>query len=182
MEVLGENIKLARLRRKFTSEQVAERAGIVRSTLWKIERVAASVSIGTYLQILFVLGLEKDFEKLATNDVMGRKLQDAGFLTKKRAPKKVVRNKIEWKMHFCYDWLFNTVSKFVVISIVIVLIPVWKKPVTTWAFVENRNYSQFHEKWANNHYVSHCRIRLIEKYPDRAKRWKVLILINIYLF
>jgi len=63
---------------------------------------------------------------------MGRKLQDAGLLTKKRAPKKVVRNKMEWKMPFCYDWLFNTVSKFVVISIVIVLIPVWKKPVTTW--------------------------------------------------
>jgi len=90
---LGENIKLARLRRKFTSEQVAERAGIVRSTLWQIEKGAPSVSIGTYLQVLFVLGLEKDFEKLAKDDEMGRKLQDAGLLTKERAPKKRYKTK-----------------------------------------------------------------------------------------
>ena len=88
MKDLGENIKLARLRRKFTSEQVAERAGIVRSTLWHIEKGSPSVSIGTYLQVLFVLSLEKDFEKLAKDDEMGRKLQDAGLLTKERAPKK----------------------------------------------------------------------------------------------
>jgi len=95
LKVLAENIKLARLRRKFTNEQVAERAGIVRSTLWQIEKGFPSVAIGTYLQVLFVLGLEKDFEKLANDDVIGRKLQDAVLLTKKRAPKKVVRNKIE---------------------------------------------------------------------------------------
>ena len=93
LEVLGENIKLARLRRKFTSEQVAERAGIVRSTLWQIEKGVPSVSIGTYLQVLFVLGLEKDFEKLAKDDEMGRKLQDAGLLTKERAPKKRFKTK-----------------------------------------------------------------------------------------
>ena len=88
MKDLGENIKLARLRRKFTTQQVAERAGIVRSTLWQIEKGLPSVSIGTYLQVLFVLSLEKDFEKLAKDDEMGRKLQDAGLLTKERAPKK----------------------------------------------------------------------------------------------
>ena len=93
MKDLGENIKLARLRRKFTSEQVAERAGIVRSTLWQIEKGSTSVSIGTYLQVLFVLGLEKDFEKLAKDDEMGRKLQDAGLLTKERAPKKRYKTK-----------------------------------------------------------------------------------------
>lgn len=93
MEDLGENIKLARLRRKFTSEQVAERAGIARSTLWQIEKGTSSVSIGTYLQVLFVLGLEKNFQQFAKDDEMGRKLQDAGLLTKERAPKKKLKTK-----------------------------------------------------------------------------------------
>ena len=89
MEELGENIKLARLRRKFTSEQVAERSGIARSTLWQIEKGTPSVSIGTYLQVLFVLGLENDFRQLGKDDELGRKLQDAGLIIKKRAPKKL---------------------------------------------------------------------------------------------
>lgn len=38
LEDMGENIKLERLRRKLTAEQVAERAGISRSTLWQIEK------------------------------------------------------------------------------------------------------------------------------------------------
>jgi transcriptional regulator with XRE-family HTH domain len=85
---LGENIKLARLRRKLTMKQVAERAGISRSTLWQIEKGLASVSLGTYAQILFVLGLEKDLLLIARDDALGRKLQDAELLVGKRAPKK----------------------------------------------------------------------------------------------
>ena len=85
--VLGENIKLARLRRKLTAEQVAERAGISRSTLWQIEKGQPGVSLGLYAQTLFVLGLEKDLLSVAKDDEFGRKLQDADILTKKRAPK-----------------------------------------------------------------------------------------------
>lgn len=85
---LGENIKLARLRRKLSSEQVAERANISRPTLHSIEKGAASVSIGSYLQVLTVLGLEKDFLLVAKDDELGRKLQDLGLITKARAPKK----------------------------------------------------------------------------------------------
>ena len=84
----GEDIKLARLRRKLNVEQVAERAGISRSTLWQIEKGLPSVSMGYYAQVLFVLGLEKNIATLATDDVLGRRLQDAGILIKKRAPKK----------------------------------------------------------------------------------------------
>jgi len=88
LEETGENIKLARLRRKLTAEQVAERAGISRSTLWQVEKGLASVSFGTYAQILFVLGLEKDLQLIAKDDVLGRKLQDAELSVGKRAPKK----------------------------------------------------------------------------------------------
>ena len=85
---LGENIKLARLRRKLTMEQVAERANLSRSTLWMIEKGAPRVAMGAYAQVLFVLGLEKDFLKLAQDDRLGRKLQDANLLVRERGPKR----------------------------------------------------------------------------------------------
>ncbi|MFM9839380.1 MAG: helix-turn-helix domain-containing protein [Cyclobacteriaceae bacterium] len=85
---LGENIKLARLRRKLSTEQVAERANIARTTLWAIEKGSPNVALGSYAQVIFVLGLEKDLLKLAGDDPLGRKLQDAKLLTKERAPKK----------------------------------------------------------------------------------------------
>jgi transcriptional regulator with XRE-family HTH domain len=85
---LGENIKLARLRRKLSTEQLCERAGISRATLWQIEKGTPTVAMGAYFQVLFVMGLEKDFLKLGADDELGRKLQDAGLLVKERAPKK----------------------------------------------------------------------------------------------
>lgn len=85
---VGENIKLARLRRKLSNEQVAERAGIGRSTLVKIEQGHPGVSIGNYLNVLRVLGLEQDFLLLAKDDELGRKLQDAKLIPKERVPKK----------------------------------------------------------------------------------------------
>ena len=84
----GENIKLARLRRKLSAEQVAERANISRPTLLSIEKGVPGVSIGSYAQVLFVLNLEKDLLKVAVDDTLGRKLQDAALTVKERAPKK----------------------------------------------------------------------------------------------
>jgi transcriptional regulator with XRE-family HTH domain len=84
----GENIKLARLRRRLSAEQVAERANITRVTLSKIEKGSGRVAFESYAQVLFVLGLETDLLKLAGEDPLGRKLQDAGLVVKERAPKK----------------------------------------------------------------------------------------------
>lgn len=77
---IGENIKLARKRRKLTAEQVAERAGIHRATLHRVEKGDPSVAIGIYFNVLKVLNLEKDFYNLAEDDKLGRKLQDLDLL------------------------------------------------------------------------------------------------------
>ncbi len=77
---MGENIKLARKRRKLTTIQVAERADIARSTLYLIETGNTSVAMGAYFNVLRVLGLQNVFLKLAADDGLGRKLQDIELL------------------------------------------------------------------------------------------------------
>ncbi|HEY3372504.1 MAG TPA: helix-turn-helix transcriptional regulator [Prolixibacteraceae bacterium] len=82
LDQLGENIKLARKRRKLTTMQVAERAGIDRTTLYQIEKGNPSVSIGAYFNVLRVFGLHEDFLKIAEDDEFGRKLQDLELIGK----------------------------------------------------------------------------------------------------
>lgn len=83
LEIFGENIKLARKRRKLTTIQVAERANIGRNTLYLIEKGSPGVSIGAVFNVLRALGLEDDFLKLAADDQLGKKLQDIELLSKK---------------------------------------------------------------------------------------------------
>lgn len=78
----GENIKLARKRRKITTTQVSERANINRSTLYQIEKGNSSVSMGAFFNVLRVMNLQNDFLKLAADDVFGKKLQDLDLLKK----------------------------------------------------------------------------------------------------
>lgn len=87
LQAVGENIKLARLRRKLTMDQVSERAGISRPTLSSLEKGSPSISLGIIFQVLLVLGLEKDILLLADDDVLGRKIQDADLTLKERGPK-----------------------------------------------------------------------------------------------
>ena len=89
MSNFGSNLKLARKRRRLSAEQVSERAHISRSTLWLVEKGSPGVAMGTYVQVLFVLGLERDLTAVGRDDTLGRKLQDAQLTMKERAPKKV---------------------------------------------------------------------------------------------
>lgn len=89
LEQMGEQIKLARLRRKLSSQLIAERAGISRQTLNSIEKGSATVSMGSYAAVLHALNnLDNDLLLIAKEDEFGRKLQDLDLPTRKRAPKK----------------------------------------------------------------------------------------------
>ena len=86
---MGEQIRLARLRRHLSAELVAERAGISRMTLSNIEKGSPSVAIGSYAAVLHALnGMDKDLLLVAKDDELGRKLQDLDLVTRKRAPNK----------------------------------------------------------------------------------------------
>jgi transcriptional regulator with XRE-family HTH domain len=88
LHALGDNLRLARLRRAYSAETVAQRAGITRKTLYRIERGDPAVAFGIYARVLQALGLEADLEKVASDDVLGRKLQDAKLQPRERAPKR----------------------------------------------------------------------------------------------
>jgi transcriptional regulator with XRE-family HTH domain len=81
----GERLRSARLRRRLTAKQVAERAGMAVMTLRSVERGESGVTIGAYLSVMQVLGMEHDLSLLAKDDPLGRSLQDAK-LPQRRAP------------------------------------------------------------------------------------------------
>lgn len=81
----GERLKLARLRRRYAAELVAERAGISRMTLHRAEQGSPAVSLGVYARILAVLNLEGDISALAADDRLGRRLQDLELPVRQRA-------------------------------------------------------------------------------------------------
>ena len=86
---MGDQIRLARLRRHLSAELVAERAGISRMTLSNIEKGSPSVAVGSYAAVLHALnGMDKDLLLVAKDDELGRKLQDLELPTRRRAPKK----------------------------------------------------------------------------------------------
>jgi transcriptional regulator with XRE-family HTH domain len=89
VEQVGAQLKLARLRRRLSMQQVSERAGISRNTLYLLEKGEESSSIATLLRVLIVLGLQEDYRAIGQNDEIGRRIEDAKLLTpKKRAPRR----------------------------------------------------------------------------------------------
>ena len=85
---LGERLKLARLRRKLSNPVVAQRAGISRTSLYKVEAGDPGATLGTYLRVMAALGLEADINALAADDKVGRKLQDLALEMPASAPQR----------------------------------------------------------------------------------------------
>ena len=89
LQTMGEQIKLARLRRNLTAELVAERAGISRASLWKVEKGDPSVAMGIYAAVLHAMNnMDKDLLLIAKDDELGRRMQDLNLTTRKRAIRK----------------------------------------------------------------------------------------------
>jgi transcriptional regulator with XRE-family HTH domain len=85
---VGQKLKAARLRRRYAADMVAQRAGIARATLFRIEQGDPGVSFGNYARVMQALRLEKDLNLLAADDELGRKLQDAEMGVRARAPRR----------------------------------------------------------------------------------------------
>lgn len=89
---LGERLKLARLRRGLRAELVAQRAGISRQSLTRMESGEPNLTFSKLFQVMQVLGLGEDIDKLAADDGLGRKLQDLNLKTPRRDPRRRTGN------------------------------------------------------------------------------------------
>ena len=88
---MGENIRMARLRRNFSVQLICDRAGVSRTTLWQIEKGNPSVSIGNYIMVCMSIGgFDKDFLKICEDDKLGKTLVELGISNKWRINKKKV--------------------------------------------------------------------------------------------
>lgn len=89
LEQMGEQIKLARLRRNISATLVAARAGISRVTLHAVECGSPTVQMGIYAAVLHALNnMDKDLLLIARDDELGRTIQDLHLKVRRRASKK----------------------------------------------------------------------------------------------
>ena len=88
---LGQDINYARPRRRITLKLMAERAGLSRSTIGKIEKGDPTTSMGSYGAVLFVLGIEKLLSDLADimHDLVGRRLEDENLPQRVSLPRQM---------------------------------------------------------------------------------------------
>lgn len=85
LTAMGERIKLARKRRKISTAIVADRAGIARGTLYRVEAGDGAVTMGTYLRVLAALNMAADLDRIAADDEVGRRLQDIEIAGRSRS-------------------------------------------------------------------------------------------------
>ena len=87
LAIVGEQIRLARLRRDLSIAEIAERATCSELTVMRVEKGMPTVAVGIYMRILFAMDLDESVLFLAKDDEMGRTLQDLQLKERKRASK-----------------------------------------------------------------------------------------------
>ena len=90
-ESLGDRLRIARLRRRMSATEMAERMGVSRMTLYDLERGRLSVGLGVLVRALGVLGLEDDLDRVAADDQLGRRLADAAVRPARRVNRRATR-------------------------------------------------------------------------------------------
>ncbi len=90
-EGLGDRLRLARLRRRMSVTEMAERMDVSRMTLYSLERGDLSVGLGVLVRALGVLGLEGNLERIAADDELGRRLQDAAARPARRSTRTIAK-------------------------------------------------------------------------------------------
>ena len=91
---LGEDITVARKKRRISTVSMAERAFISRGTLYKVEKGDPSVSMGVYTTVLSILGLVERLRNVAdrSSDTLGLDI-DEDRLPKKIQPRRRKRGR-----------------------------------------------------------------------------------------
>jgi DNA-binding XRE family transcriptional regulator len=87
---LGQDINLARRRRRITIALMSERAGLSKTTISKIEKGDPTTSMGAYASVIFVLGMTQYLSDLAdsNHDLVGRRIEDEKLPKRIRIPNK----------------------------------------------------------------------------------------------
>lgn len=94
LKKLGQRIKKARLRRNISAEMISKQAGIGESTFYAIERGVATVSIGAYAAVLFVLELDSDLDGIATDEAGKVLFWEQNIVERKRAKRRQTDKKL----------------------------------------------------------------------------------------
>lgn len=89
LAIVGEQIRLARLRRDLSIAEIAERATCSELTVMRVEKGLPTVAIGIYMRILYAMDLDESVLFLAKDDELGRTLQDIQLKERKRASKQI---------------------------------------------------------------------------------------------
>lgn len=74
IEALGQRLRTARLARGMTQSHLAERVGVDRTTIGKLESGDPATSLSTVLRVLSALGLDHDIDQIAATDPVGTQL------------------------------------------------------------------------------------------------------------
>ena len=112
MKIVGEQIRLARLRRNLSIAQVAERATCSPLTVSRIEKGVPTVAIGIYLRVLYALQLDDDILLIAKEDTMGKALQDLGLKNVKGHPKRNSYEETQSTIHVSRQGYFRMFYRF----------------------------------------------------------------------